>query len=627
MKRIAGLRLDVVRRARGAARTLVPLELRQPEREFPPDLDAIVPTPLESGRPSKPIRIEPLPPHSRFRGFAVFAALFHFVWMRFWLRATGRMTPAQDARLARDLFEGLSGMWIKAGQLLSLRTDLLSDEMCEALAGLQHQVAGFPPEVALKVVEEDLGVPIARVFSWFDPMPFAAASICQAHRATLLKDNRAVVVKVMRPDVSRSFARDLGLLRGIVAVFSVLGIGSRLHLVEGLRELRAVLTEETDYRFEAVNLKRMRRNLRRHKVSVPRVISRYCGPRILVMDEIPGVLMSHYLQMRGENPAIVRRWEQENNVDPVKLGKGLIITVLRQILEDNEFHADMHPGNIMILADNRIALLDLGSVGRLDRRTWQLYRYTMAALAARDFERAADYTLLQQPGLGVVDHARLRSDLAEALRKWELRTEFPNTSYAERSVASMGDEITRVMARHKVPVGWGLMRVGRALSTLDASLQTLVPDGNFMSFARAYYKDRRRRQMTLKGAMAPIRSVMQDVVGLASDANVVLGSAVRFQGLRLQGMADRVQQFRLAVLKVFNRGIWSLIFFTLGMMLLNRFVDELPQSWQPPAERLLRFVLEPLPDLDGIYWLLFLAVALFISNVLRTARKSLSATQ
>jgi ubiquinone biosynthesis protein len=619
--------LDIIRRPRSAAKALVDVELRKPEREFPPDLDSIIPTPLESGRASRPIRIEPLPPQSRFRGLAVLVAITRFVWMRLWLRVTGRMTAAEDARLARNLFEGLSGMWIKAGQLLSLRTDLLTDEMCQALAGLQHEVAGFPSDVALRVVEEDLGVPISRVFSWFDPTPFAAASICQAHRATLLQSNRAVVVKVMRPDVARSFARDLRLLRGVVAVFSVLGIGSRLHLVEGLRELRAVLSEETDYRFEAVNLKRMRRNLRRHKVSLPRVISRYCGPRILVMDEIPGVLMSHYLQTRMEDPASVRRWEHENNIDAAKLGKGLIVTVLRQILEDNEFHADMHPGNIMIMADNRIALLDLGSVGRLDRRTWQLYRYTLTALATRDFERAADYTLLQQPGLGVVDHARLRSDLAEALRRWELRSEFPNTSYADRSVASMGDEIMRVMARHKVPVGWGLMRVGRALSTLDASLQVLVPDGNFMAFTRAYFKDRQRRQRTLKGAMAPIRSVLQDVMGLATDANVVLGSAVRFQGLRLQGMADRVQQFRLAVLRVFNRGIWTLITVTLGMMLLNRFVHYLPTAWRPHAERLLQFVLEPLPDLDGIYWLLFLALALFISNVLRTARKSLSATQ
>lgn len=619
--------MDVIRSRRNAATTLVALEPRQPEREFPPDLDSIVPTPLASGRPSKPIRIEPLPPASRFRGLAVFAALLRFVGLRLWLRATGRMTATRDAALARELFERLSGMWIKAGQLLSLRTDLLTDEMCEALSSLQHRVAGFPPEVAMQVVEEDLGVPISRVFSSFEPMPFAAASICQAHRATLLENNRAVVVKVMRPDVARSFARDLGLLRGLVAVFSVLGIGSRFHLVDGLRELRAVLSEETDYRFEAVNLKRMRRNLRRHKVSVPRVLSRYCGPRMLVMDEIPGVLMSHYIQMRSENIAAVRRWEHENNVDPLKLGKALMVTVLRQILEDNEFHADLHPGNIMIMADNRIALLDLGSVGRLDRRTWQLYRYTMGALATRDFERAADYTLLQQPGLGVVDHARLRSDLAEALRRWELRSEFPNTSYADKSVASMGDEITRVMARHNVPVGWGLMRVGRALSTLDASLQVLVPDGNFMEFTRAYFKDRMRRQRTLKGAMRPLKSALQDVMGLANDANVVLGSAVRFQGLRLQGMADRVQQFRLAVLKVFNRGIWTLILFTLGMMLLSRYIDHLPVAWRPPAERLLQFVLEPLPDLDGIYWLLFLAVALFISNVLRTARKSLSATQ
>ena len=190
-----------------------------------------------------------MPPASQFRVAWSFLQILRYLlrWLR--LKVTGRLDEQQHAVRTRQLLERLSGIWIKVGQLLSLRTDLISDVMARELSALHYQARGFPPEIARSVIEDDLQRPLSAVFAHFEMAPLAAASIAQVHRATLLRNNRAVVVKVMRPDVARSFARDLRLLEAVVRWINRFGLLRRFNVSEGLAELRAILNEETNYQY------------------------------------------------------------------------------------------------------------------------------------------------------------------------------------------------------------------------------------------------------------------------------------------------------------------------------------------------------------------------------------------
>jgi ubiquinone biosynthesis protein len=605
---------------------IIPLIRRNPERLPPPELLGSLPTLLEAEARREPIVIDPVPPASQLRVMWSFMQLVRYIteWVR--LKLTGKLDEQLHAVKTRQLFERMSGIWIKVGQLLSLRSDVMSQAMVQQLASLQHQARGFPTEVALAVVEEEFQRPVSAVFSHFETEPFAAASIAQVHRATLLRNNRAVVVKIMRPDVQRAFTRDLRLLEAIVSWVTWFGLLKRFRLQEGITEIRAILTEETDYQYEAVNLKRMRKNLKKHGVYVPRVVAELSHRRVLVMEEVPGVLMSQFIRVRRQDPDRAHRWAVLNGIDAKALARRLSVTVLRQILEDNEFHGDLHPGNIMLLSDNRIALIDFGSVGRLSQNTWTLYRYSQAALATRDYARAADLMLMMSPSIAMANSARLRQDMTDALRNWELEALFHGGTYADRSIASMSDRVAKVMAQHRVPLSWSMMRVGRSLSTLDASLQTLVPDADFMSLARGYFRDRGRRMRTLAGRREALAAAMTQVSALVGDARLLLGTGLRNQALRLNGMLDQLTRIRVLVLMFLQHGLLVVI-----VLLSEAFVFDTWFRYLPDAGHksilpfpFISFVARALPAMHPFYWILMIWFSIYLLRVLRAVRHSIA---
>jgi len=622
----AGLRVHVSGRdySDDDGRKWVPVSFRDVEREPPPEIVDILPTPLEvaSGR-KRPIEIEPLDSGVRRRSSWTLWQFVKFLALGWWRGLTRRQSSEHEkAVLLRELFERLSGMWIKLGQLMSLRTDILSLEMCRELSKLQFEVRGFDPDVSRRVIEEDLGRPISSVFSQFETHPFAAATVAQVHRATLLSNNRAVVVKVMRPDVAHSFDRDLKLLKRIVQVTSFFGIWRRLRLKEAVRELREVLQEETNYEQEAFNLRTMRKSLRSHSIYVPRVVSRLSKKRVLVMEEVPGVLMSTYIRVRNEEPDRAHAWALRNGIEAKEVAKHLALSTLRQILEDNLFHGDLHPGNIVMLADNGLALIDFGSVGRLDRRMWLLYRESLAALAMKDYERAADIMLLMSPLASLANTAQLRRDMSEALRRWELEGQFHGASYRDRSMAAMSQRVSKIMANHQVPLTWGIMRVGRSLSTLDASLQTLWPDANFSKLARAYFRDRTRRAMTARGRIDRFRQVMSELSVVGADARLLLGSGLRQQALRLHGVMDRVTHVRYVALTWLMRFAWFAMLAIAWFAFLDEGRDTILHSLLF-HDLAVDQMIDAAPDLHPVHWVLLVALFLFVARFARATRRSI----
>jgi ubiquinone biosynthesis protein len=583
-------------------------------------LDLLTPTALVAGAPRRPIEIVPVPSRRWWRGAWCLSQIIGFFIKRSIAKVSKRWDEEEEARAARHLFERLSGMWIKLGQLLSLRNDILTLAMCRELASLQFEMRGFPSAVAMAVLEADLGVPIDTVFSYIDPKPFAAASICQVHRANLRDSGRAVIIKIRRPDVALAFEGDLRLLRGLARVLSAFGLGARLNVKDAITELSALLREEADYTNELMNLRQMRKKLKGHGVVVPRCYPQFCGPRILVMDEIPGVLMSDYIRQRRENSSAVREWEQQNRVRPERVARSLLITTLRQILEENQFHGDLHPGNIILLTDSRIALIDFGSVGRLTTRAWTTYQEMNRSIAMGEYERAADFMLLlgkSVPALGV---SELRLGLANIFRKWEARSQLKTLPYSKRSLNSTSVETAELMGAYKMPASWELLRVGRALGTLDASLQVLAPDGDFLRLYKAYFRNRRKREQSREGRKAALGHAMQQLTAMGGDLKILLAPGIRRLALLERGMADTGTRVKIAVLTALMEGFFGLTALTVLSMIIDKTAPFIKAHF---PGKIVLFIINVGPKLPYVDYGIIVLACLFASYVTGAARRSL----
>lgn len=263
----------------------------------------------------------------------------------------GAAAPAEE--LARDL-ERLGPTFIKLGQLLSTRADLMPGPYLEALERLQDQIEPFPYEEVERIVSGELGVRISKAFASFEPTPIAAASLSQVHRATM-RDGRPVVVKVQRPNIRDLIVGDLESL-GEIAHFLDLHteLGKRYEFDNMLVNLRKSLLRELDFTIEANNLHTIAQNLAEFEnIVIPDPIDDFITTRVLTMEYIPGK------KITALNP--LRLLE----IDGSLLAYELFSAYLKQFLVDGIFHADPHPGNVFLTDDDRIALLDLGMVGRV----------------------------------------------------------------------------------------------------------------------------------------------------------------------------------------------------------------------------------------------------------------------
>ena len=494
--------------------------------------EALLPTLLERAKDRKPVEIRPAKPEPWWPFGRVLLLFGVYLVSRAWNRLTRRTNIDEEARRLREVFEELGGLWIKIGQLVSLRTDVFSEATCRELSKLQHEAIGFPLSEVERTLRMEYGAELDSVFQYFSEEPIAAASISQVHLALLREPNVVVAVKVRRPNAEHSFLRDLHHIKRVIGVIDLLGIGSHLYLRDALWELEQMVREELDFRFEAANTRRMRKSLKRHNIYVPRVFRKASNRLVLVTEFIDGVLMSDFIRVGKIDPARVEHWCQANNFSPRKAGRRLFQSAVRQILEDNLFHADIHPGNIILLRDSRFALIDFGTIGFCERDLLTNYKASLQAMAQKDFGKAAEIMLrlaIEPPSLS--DVKNLRRDLVRTYRDWENRTHLSGTGYHERSLGSAGTDAGRIMTRYKVTLSWAFMRINRTWSTMDAALSYLIPDANYIDLFADYFEGSRRRALAPRRVLSQAVSSIGSVIGRVEEYNSALDHLVRRQQL------------------------------------------------------------------------------------------------
>ncbi len=428
----------------------------------------------------------------------------------------------QKALSIRALLEQMGGLWIKVGQLLSLRADVFSQEFCLELSKLQDSSTGFPFHHVKKIVEENLQSPIERYFDYFEESPLAAASIGQVHLAHLKKEQKMVAIKIQRPNIEYKFKRDMAFVQRGADFLRMISFHPQFNWQELVLELKQIFIEELDYRLEATSMKRMKKTLKPHKIYVPSVYSQYSTQKVMVMEYIDGVQMSDYIKTLQINPTKVDTWLKENNVDPKKVARHLILSFNRQVYEDNLFHGDLHPGNIVLLRNSKIAFIDFGAMGSFEKGFREKILQYNKAIAERNYAKGIDFYFMLVPSLPNIDLNKLKRKLVVVFRNWELRTMTQELSYKERSFNGVTEEITRLIAPYKITVDWLFLRVTRSFSTIDASIIYLHPKINYLKLSRKYHIERGKRVLkeqkkALSSNTVKLREDIQDIPGAISE--------------------------------------------------------------------------------------------------------------
>jgi ubiquinone biosynthesis protein len=381
--------------------------------------------------------------------------------------------------LARDL-ESLGPTYIKLGQLLSTRSDLLPARYVEALARLQDNVEPFPFAEVEEIVTAELGVRISRAFAEFDAQPIAAASLGQVHRA-VLRDGREVAVKVQRPGIRKRINDDLEALEEVAAWADAHSeVGRRFHLGDLLEEFRKSLVRELDYRREAQNLLTIGRNLEEFElITVPSPIDDYTTSRVLTMTFIRGVKITSLSPLR--------RLE----LDGSALAAELFRAYLKQILIDGVFHADPHPGNVFLTDDHRIALIDLGMVAHVAPRLQEHLIQLLLAVSEGRSEDAVTYSLR------IAERTEEYDETAYGRAIADLVAQHQEVTLRQVEVGRIMLEIFNLSGSSGVRMPPELAMLGKALLNLDQVGWLLDPDFDPNRAIRESAADIMQRRLSL----------------------------------------------------------------------------------------------------------------------------------
>jgi ubiquinone biosynthesis protein len=381
------------------------------------------------------------------------------------LRALGgrsQWPPPSELRLA---FQELGLVFLKFGQVLALRRDLLPDPYIRELEKLQDQLPALPFGVVRATVEEELGGSLQSLFKSFERKPLATATIAQVHLARL-KDGRRVAVKVQRPGLDEIISGDLAVLRQLAQRAESLSARLQSIDVTGMvREFEASLRHETDFRREAAAMARFRAALQgRRDVWIPPVIAKRSTRAVLTMAYADGTRLDAYCK---KHPAQRRR-----------LMRSLTGFMLRTIFEEGVFHADPHPGNVMALKGGRLCLLDFGMVGELDEFMRGALTRLLEAVVRNDTRAATEAYLELSESSSRVDRRALRADMRTVLQELQGR------DVSELSVGETLTALLRAGSRNGVRDVGAFFLLTRAFVIMEAELRRLDPRFDLMGAFR-----------------------------------------------------------------------------------------------------------------------------------------------
>jgi len=398
-----------------------------------------------------------------------------------WTRADKSIFEYTRWERLRMVMEELGPTFIKLGQAISSRPELIPDQLVVEFEKLHDKVPPFSGKIAKEIIERETGKPTEAIFTYFDEVPVGSASIGQVHRAKLL-NGQDVVVKVRRPGVRRKAMTDLVLLRELVKLLDNFlhknGILNPLDIVDAFEK---TLTNELDYSIEAGNLTAFNHLYDKEKeFYVPNIYREYCSSRVLVCEFISGCKITDVKQIRA--------W----GLPPEQIAEKGMRIYLAQIFEHGFFHADPHPGNVLIKPDGRIALIDYGMIGKLNKQNKFALAGFFTSMAAQDGKGMAVNLRRLAVESNIEDIKPLENDLNDLIEDFLL------FEYADNHMADIVARVQSVIYRYNIKIPGSIYLILRAFVILEGIGQVMHPEIRVLDFLKPYGRALLREQLSPK---------------------------------------------------------------------------------------------------------------------------------
>lgn len=420
-----------------------------------------------------------------------------FVWLNplYWL-SHRRLTQGERLRLA---LESLGPLFVKFGQILSTRRDILPDEIATELAKLQDKVKPFDSELAIQTIQKNLKKPLSECFSEFNPIPLASASIAQVHTARLANSYQEVVVKVLRPQIAKIIKRDIALMYLIAKMAERTNrLSRRLRAIDIVAEIERTLLDELDLTREGANAVQLKRNLKQCPwVKIPQVYWDYSGAEILTLEKINGIPIADLkaLDQAGVNRAL--------------LAERLIQTFYYQAFNDCFFHADLHPGNIFVSRDHpdnpTLQLVDFGIVGSLDPTDQHYLAANFLAFFKQDYRRVAKLHIES----GWVP-AKTRVDEFESAMRAVCEPIF-DRPLKEISLGQTLLRLLQIAQRFHMNIQPQLILLQKTLWNIEGIGRNLYPDLDIWRTSKPFLENWMKQQVGVKGLWKNLKAQWSEI--------------------------------------------------------------------------------------------------------------------
>ncbi len=379
----------------------------------------------------------------------------------------------------RLILEDFGPTFVKLGQIMSMRTDILPTPYCKELEKLRADVAPMPLEEVHAVIAGEYGQPAEAVFSSFQDQPLGCASIAQVHRATL-HNGKEVVVKVQRPGIQEIMAEDIALLRKACRILKLMPVSGTIDFAMVLDELWAVSQQEMDFLVEAKHAEEFYDlNADVRYATCPRIEKQLTTSKVFVMEYIDGFSVDHVEAL------------DENGYDRHEIGAKLTDNYMKQVLEDGFFHADPHPGNIRI-RDGQIVWIDMGMMGRLTSRDRLMFRAAIKAVVQKDVNELKSIVLQMGVYKDPINQVQLYSDIDALLDKYYFM------DLGDVDMGKVLEELLMVTGRHHISMPKGVSMLGRGMLTLEGVVSQVSPDLNIVEVAAGRIAGEMRAELDLK---------------------------------------------------------------------------------------------------------------------------------
>lgn len=443
-------------------------------------------------------------------------------------KQSNELSRAERLRL---VLEELGPTFIKLGQLLSTRPDLIPPNYIEELVKLQDEVPPFSFKLVLEQLEEELDRPYQEVFTEIEEEPLAAASIGQVHKA-ILQDGQKVVIKVQRPEIKKTIRTDLDIIFNLAEVLERrIFVDSFLSPVKIAEEFDRLINKELNYEVEGKNIAKFKENFaEKKKIKAPEVYWELSTRKLLVLEYIKGVKLDEV-------------WVEDSNFDREKLAEIAAESFMKQVLVDGFFHGDPHPGNLLVTAKEELVYLDFGIVGRIDPKTMEEIADLFIAIVQKDVEKMVKKLL----GLGVltqrIDERALKRDMNKLLE------EYYEASLKEVDITRVFNQMLQLAFEYRLQLPSEFILLGKALMTIEGITAELDPDFEILKvaepFAYKLLKEKFHPGRLIKGFIQDTREFYNFAIDLPKRLDKILHSLER-QDLRIElkhlGLKDLISK-------------------------------------------------------------------------------------